>query len=205
MRTRKQQKPRLLARTSYNEAALPAIRLVQSSRNARRVAKGLLLLLVATSIAVGFAPWQQNISGTGRVIAYAPLQRQQVIEAPITGRIAEWNESIVEGLWVKEGQRILEIRDIDPNFQIRLDQQLAATERELESNRKIVLAYLEQVDAFRTVLEQTVAAADQYVKMAEQKITAEQRSFDGERVAEEQELTNLDRQPNYMRKVLHRR
>lgn len=188
------EKPVRLARTASNEAALPAIRLVQSSRFARRVAKVVLILLVISLFAVLFAPWQQTITGSGRVVAYAPLQRQQTVESPISGRIDSWGDEIQEGAFVKKGQTVLEIRDLDPNLQERLAEQLAATERELESNKAIAEAYAGQMEAFQTVLEQTVAAANEYVRMTEDKITAAERGLDAERAAEEQERTNLTRQ-----------
>ncbi len=58
----------------------PALRLARSSRLARRVARVLLVLLAVAIVSLAFAPWQQTVSGTGRVVAYSPLQRQQPVE-----------------------------------------------------------------------------------------------------------------------------
>ncbi len=53
-------------------AKLPALRLVQSSRNARRLANALLGLLVLVIFAMAFVPWQQSARGTGKVVAFVP-------------------------------------------------------------------------------------------------------------------------------------
>lgn len=63
----------------------------------------LLVLLIATIVLMAFAPWQQTITGGGYVIAYAPRERQQVLEATIKGRIFRWNEDLVENAQYVKG------------------------------------------------------------------------------------------------------
>lgn len=53
----------------YGETTLPALKLVQSSLTARRLANGLVALLVLAIVAMAFLPWQQSARGTGRVVA----------------------------------------------------------------------------------------------------------------------------------------
>ena len=55
----------------------------------------LAVLLGVAIIATLFAPWQQSVTGSGNVIAYAPLERQMVVESPIKGRILDWGVGIV--------------------------------------------------------------------------------------------------------------
>ncbi len=174
--------------------SFPALRLAKSSRVARRVARVLLVLLAAAVVALGFAPWQQTVDGTGRVVAYAPLQRQQTIEAPISGRIVRWGEQVFDGARVEEGHFILEIQDLDPNLQIRQQEQLAATQRELEANKIVALAYEAQVAAFETARDQSVAAADEYIKVAEEKLKIEERNLDAEQAGELQQRLDFERQ-----------
>ena len=66
-------------------------------------------------------PWQQSVRGDGRLIAYAPLERQQSIEAPVPGRIVSW--AVQEGEAVAAGQLILTIADNDPELMTRLEGQ----------------------------------------------------------------------------------
>ena len=46
--------------------SLPALRLVQSSRNAQRLAKVLMIGLVLSSVAMALLPWQQSVAGQAR-------------------------------------------------------------------------------------------------------------------------------------------
>jgi len=172
----------------------PALRLATSSRVARRVARVLLVLLAVAVFALGFAPWQQTVDGTGRVVAYAPLQRQQTIEAPISGRIVRWGEQVFDGARVEEGHFILEIQDLDPNLQIRQQEQLAATVRELEANKIVALAYEAQVAAFETSRDETVKAADEYIKVAQEKLKIEERNLEFEQAGELQVRLDFERQ-----------
>ncbi|MCA9208273.1 MAG: hypothetical protein KDA55_07955, partial [Planctomycetales bacterium] len=64
---------------------LPALKLVQSSRTAWRLANLLLLLLVASIFAMIFVPWQQSARGTGKVVAFVPQERQQTVTSPVKG------------------------------------------------------------------------------------------------------------------------
>lgn len=172
----------------------PAMRLARSSRIARRVARGLMVLLVLSIVALTWAPWQQTVSGTGRIVAYSPLERQQPVEAPISGRVVRWGDGLYEGAPLAAGQFILEIQDLDPNLQIRQQEQLTATQRELEANRIVVLAYEAQVAAFETARDQSVAAADEYVKVGEEKLKVEERNLDAEQAGELQVRLDFERQ-----------
>ncbi len=181
--------PRYIEGTGF-----PAMRLARSSRIARRVARCLLVLLAFSIVALAWAPWQQTVSGTGRVVAYSPLERQQSVEAPISGRVVRWGEGLYEGAELTAGQFILEIQDLDPNLQFRQQEQLAATRRELEANRIVVLAYEAQVAAFETARDQSVAAADEYVKVGEEKLKIEERNLDAEQAGELQVRLDFERQ-----------
>ena len=183
-----------LTEVEIEHVRFPALRLAKSSRFARRVARVLLVLLAGAIVALGVAPWQQTVSGTGRVVAYAPLQRQQTIEAPISGRVVRWGDQIFDGVRVEQGQFILEIQDIDPNFQLRQQDQLAATMRELDANKIVVLAYEAQVAAFETVKTESVAAADEYVKVGGEKLRIEERNLDAEQAGELQQRLDYERQ-----------
>ena len=70
-----------LTPVAYSDALMPSLQLAKSSRFARRLAVVLSVLLVATILLMAFAPWQQTVTGGGYVVAYAPRERQQVLEA----------------------------------------------------------------------------------------------------------------------------
>ncbi|MFV2068864.1 MAG: HlyD family secretion protein [Pirellulales bacterium] len=176
------------------EELFPSLRLAKSSRWARRMAKWMGVLLLALVCFTAFAPWQQFVGGRGRVVAFDPLLREQMVQAPISGRVARWAAGIREGVRVEQGRVIVEIEDLDPNLLTRLREQVAATQRELEALKQVSDAYEAQVEAFRVVREQTVAAADEYIKMSRQKLKAEGQNLEGVRAALVQVEPDYERQ-----------
>jgi len=87
-----------------------------------------LVGLVILPFALIFMPWTQVVHGTGRAIAFNPVQRPQFVVSPIEGRIKKWY--VVEGQPVKTGQRIVEMVDNDPNLELRLlDEERAILDR----------------------------------------------------------------------------
>lgn len=206
----------MLAPVAYSESALPALRLARSSRIARQIARILFFALAVTICVMAFAPWQQSVKGTGNVIAFAPLERQQTIEAPIKGRIVRLGEGIFENARVVEGQVIAEIRDLDEDYASRLQQQLFHTEQtvtaakeqirantvSLEAAQRLVEVYERQEVTYSQVKEQVTAAQSAYVAGAEDKVRSfrEQLSIEQAAVPQlEQEfgrLTKLFEQEN---------
>lgn len=108
--------------------ALPALQLARPPRMARRLSQIVLLCLLALPFALTLVPWTQTVHGTGRAIAFNPVQRPQFVVSPIEGRIKKWY--IVEGQRVKSGERIVEMVDNDPNLELRLlDEERAILDR----------------------------------------------------------------------------
>jgi multidrug resistance efflux pump len=174
----------MLAPVAYSETVMPALRLARSSKWARRIAKVLFAALLATTGLMALAPWQQSIEGTGNVVAFAPRERQQVIQSPIKGRIAHWGEGIHENARVVEGQLIAEIRDLDEDYVRRLEEQLVHTQetvraaREqiranheaLEAAHRLIDVYRRQESTYGRVMQEIAAAQDAYVASAEEKV-----------------------------------
>ena len=86
-----------------------ALHNVQAPRSSRLLAKLLVMLLVVTAVALTLTPWQQNIPGSGRVIAFSPEERLQQVEAVIEGRVVKWH--VVEGSSVRRGDLMVELTD----------------------------------------------------------------------------------------------
>jgi multidrug resistance efflux pump len=183
---------RSLTPVAYDEASLPALRMARSSQLARKLAVLLIVALGLAMILMLLAPWQQSVRASGNVVAYAPLERQQVIEAPIKGRIVRLGENIFENAQVQKGAVIAEIQDLDEDYAGRLasqlknseDQvaaaklQLAASKKSFEAALTVTHAYEAQVIAYQTVLDETTAAQDAYVVQAEEKVRAEERQLE---------------------------
>lgn len=162
----------VLAPLSCSEALMPSLQLAKSSRIVRRIAGMLSILLLLTILLMAFAPWQQSITGSGYVVAYAPRERQQVLEATIEGRIVRWNEELMENSRVATGDFIAEIRDLDDSYAARLQGQLNNTDEILDSANKVVEATEGQLAAYRRVLTEIEAAQNAYVLSSAQKVAA---------------------------------
>ena len=184
-------RPPPLSPVAYSETSMPSLRLARSSRRVRAIALALLAACVATILLMALAPWQQSALGVGAVIAFAPLERQQVVEAPVKGRLLRWGDNIHENAHVDKGQLIAEIQDIDESFSGRLQQQLvnsqqtvvaarqqlAASQQAREAALHILESYEAQVRAYGTVKSETIAAQDAYIEMALKKMHAEEQQL----------------------------
>ncbi|HYP09681.1 MAG TPA: HlyD family efflux transporter periplasmic adaptor subunit [Bryobacteraceae bacterium] len=159
-------------------AALPNVAVsYEATPNTLRVAAWVIAFLLASSFAtLTFAPWQQSVSGAGRVTALTPPERQQSLDAPVEGRIVKWH--VMEGSRVKKGDPIVEIADIDPNLPLRLraerdaalDRVRAVQERESQLEGRIL--ELEQS------LQNELAAADFRIQQAADRIRGAEQALE---------------------------
>ena len=143
---------------------LPAIAIAGSSRLPRLMARALAILFVIFVLAVWFLPWQQFVSGTGKVIAFDPLDRRINIEAPVSGNVRKLH--VMEGHRVKKGDVIVEIQDNDPNLIANLRGQHDAL-----IVRKAAAA--QRVDDLELQVRQQEQAKGQALDAAEQRVAAE--------------------------------
>ncbi len=93
-----------------------------------RLAVVFFLFMLIFLIAI---PWQQTSSGSGKVMAYLPQDRVQSIHATVSGRINKWY--VREGSFVKKGDPILELMDVDPNYLSRLKVEYDASKSQHEA------------------------------------------------------------------------
>jgi adhesin transport system membrane fusion protein len=155
----------------------PMLTLTHTPRAARLLARMLALGVIALALGLGLVPWQQSVRGDGRVIAYAPLERQQAIEAPVAGRIASW--TVQEGDTVVAGQRVVTISDNDPELVTRLRGQRDAIVVRTEATRTALRMMEQQIESLSAVRESAVRSAaakitatDEALRAAEQDVRA---------------------------------
>ncbi len=199
---------RMLSPAAYSEALLPSLRLSRSSRFARKTGRALLVLLIVGFVVVSVAPWQQSVTGSGNVVAFAPRERRQTIEVPIKGRIIRWGDDVYENSHLKAGDLIAEVQDIDPELTSRLLSQLDASQAQVRASEELLLASERNRDAarqflasqeaqlrtYRTVKDQIVASADAAVAAAGNTIQAEQQQLEGHLAALAQTEADFERQ-----------
>ncbi|MBS4050410.1 MAG: HlyD family efflux transporter periplasmic adaptor subunit [Methylomonas sp.] len=167
---------------------------------AGRIARNLLTLLLILLVLLALTPWQQNVRGMGRVVAYAPAERQQTLSAPVDGRVSRW--LVKEGGKVKQGDVVLELLDNDPLLLQRLE-----AERQALLGRQAAID--ERVETFRTQLRmaeqarpQALAAAESRIAMAGQRRNAAAQSLDAAQAAKKTAGLNLNRQQQLREKGL---
>ena len=182
------------ARMLTTPTNMSALRMVRSPRSIGIVARMLSVLLVAAILCLAFVPWQQTSVGKGRVVAYAPVERQQAIEATIYGRIAKVGDGIVEGARVEKGQFLMQIADNDPLYMARIEDQVSATKRKLETTQEKVALYQSQIEAFAEVQRSAIEAATQLIEVSQQKLAAEQQGLVAAKAGEAQAKLNYVRQ-----------
>ncbi len=170
----------------------PALWMCPPHRALRNAARMLLVGFVAVVAALCFVPWQQSVRGTGRVIAYAPLERQQTLEAPIAGRIIEW--AAVEGQHVEAGDLVAVISDNDPELADRLARTRDAASTRFEMARGAVEVYEQQIDALEAAQSAALAAAAERIEMALDRRTAAEQGREAAAAAKRATNLNLVRQ-----------
>lgn len=111
-----------------------------------------------------FLPWQQFISGTGRVVAYDPLERAVTVEAPLSGRVDQ--AFVVEGQSVRKGELLFRMADNDPQLLSNLEaQRSAAILRRDAADRRIGMLTM-QIEEQERALPQALAAASNRLEVA---------------------------------------
>jgi len=155
----------------------------------------LLCLLLATSCstvtAMVFAPWMQTATGTGRVVAYAPVERQQTVQSPIEGRVVRWH--VAEGSRVKAGDPIVDMSDVDPQILSRLGQERTALVARIDAAQ----ARIDAVGSRRAALEGSrragLAGSRQRTDMASARLSAAQQAVTAAEATETTARLNLER------------
>lgn len=146
---------------------LSALAVARTPRLIGLLAKLGVWLFLLTPPALLLTPWQQNITATGRVTAFAPIERQQTIQAPVSGRIVQWQAK--EGAKVKAGDVLLEIVDVDPQLLERLQQQREAAAAKLAAKEEELRTYRLQIDNLVTTRDLQATTAQYRLDVARQR------------------------------------
>jgi multidrug resistance efflux pump len=170
---------------------LSALRLVRPPRALRRLALALLGMVLALPVLLSVTPWQQNVPASGRVTAFDPLDRVQVIPAPVTGRLVELH--VREGSYVQKGEILAEMSDQDPGYAARLEQQFGFSRDEVEAARGQVSFYDQQLVHLEDAREQAISSASFALNVAIEKVRAAERDLEAEEADFEQKFLDFQR------------
>ena len=179
---------------------LEDLKAAQTAPITARFARSLISLFLALLVFLAMTPWQQNVQGHGRVVAYTPADRQQTIGAPVEGRISRW--FVKEGSRVKQGEVIAELQDNDPlllqrlnnEHQVLLDRQSAVENRVETFRQQLRMAELSR--------PQALTASEARLEMGKQRQKAAVQTLDAARAAKQTASLNLSRQQQLQQKGL---
>lgn len=129
-------------------------------RSARLLGWSIVLLPIMAL----FAPWQQFVVGEGIVSAYTPMDREQSVDAPVSGRLTRWH--VQEGSKVQAGDPLLEISDIDRNLLSRLQEQRTALRAKVDALVEQAQSYDEQTRNLQTTRDLLITTAQYRADMA---------------------------------------
>ncbi|MDH3200120.1 MAG: HlyD family secretion protein [Myxococcales bacterium] len=181
----------------FEQARLPKGLEVPSPQRAGTVARLLVTVFFLFAAAAMFAPWTQNIRGSGRVVAYSPDQRQQPIEATISGRVSRW--FVQEGSSVSKGDPIVQLEDNDPRILDRLGSQRTAVELQRTAQSQRLETLGARIESLRRSQSAEINGAEASVAIARQDVAAAQQELTAALAELETNEVNLGRQEDLRR------
>ncbi len=188
------------ATTGWHIPQRLSLHAIDVPRSQKVFSRVLMTLLVVTVVALTVTPWQQNVSGSGRVIAFNPEERPQNIEALVDGRISKWY--VVEGSKVKKGDPIVDLSDNDPDIMMRLGQERDATSNTISAALRRVKAIEDRIRGLEATMRTGVEAAKARVQMSIDRVAAAQQSLEAARSALVTAKLQIERQKGLAAKGL---
>ncbi|MCU0657111.1 MAG: HlyD family secretion protein, partial [Polyangiaceae bacterium] len=179
-------------RTWESPSGLPIIHEVSTPRVHRTLSRLIIALITWLVLMLVLTPWQQSADGEGRVIAFTPLERQQIIEAPIDGRIVRWH--VQEGSRVKAGDLLVDISDNDPELMNRLRGERDAVKQRVELSKQRVQTLEGRISTLEEMRKSAVAAATARTRVAAQRVKASEQALTATKAANDTSKLNLERQ-----------
>src|SRR5687767_11049526 len=134
-----------------DRASLPALAEVRSPRSIGWLFRLVLVVLLLTPVILLFVPWQQSVTGRGRVIAYDPTERPQTVTARVGGQIVKWH--VKEGDRVEAGADLVDIEDNDPELSFRLSEQRKILQERYRESKEELTQQKRVVERQKAALE----------------------------------------------------
>jgi adhesin transport system membrane fusion protein len=176
----------------FERDTLPEALGVPAPQRAALVAKALVAVFALFFIAALLAPWTQNIRGGGRVLAYAPDQRQQPLEATISGRVEKW--FVQEGTQVEKGDPIVQLTDNDESMLDRLGAERSAIELRRIAQSQRVESLSARVESVRRSQRAETESAQANIQIAQQSVEAAEQDLGAATAELETNELNFHRQ-----------
>lgn len=168
------------------------VELVPEPRTSFVTSRLLVFMLFALVLCLSVTPWQQTSFGKGRVIAYAPIDRQQTIDAAVDGRISKWH--VHEGTRVNVGDPIVDIADNDPDLMKRLVSEKEAVAARVEAIRARIRAIEVRIRAMQSSQKAAMLASDHRTRMGSDRFRAAERAVEAAKAGAKVAEANHERQ-----------
>lgn len=108
-------------------------RLIDAPKFLRSLLGLIIFLMLIITAALYFTPWVQTAYGKGQVTVLNPTDQILSIQALSDGRVNEWY--VGDGDFVKQGDPIVQIIDLDPQLLERLAAERLAISKKLDAAR----------------------------------------------------------------------
>ncbi len=149
-----------MANADAGSPRFTALESIAIPRVMRTIFVMLLIAFILTLLFLIYAPWVQTATGRGVVTTLSPDEREQTINALVTGRIEEWY--VRDGTSVKKGDPIVRIADIDPQLIQRLEAELGQVQAQLQASRTALATAQIDERRMRELYQAGLAARREY-------------------------------------------
>lgn len=174
--------------------------LVNPPRGSRKVATILFLLILIIPLVLIFAPWRQNVGSRGRVVAFDPVDRLQVVASTVTGRVDE--TFVQEGSRVEVGDPLVQMTDFDPFYSERLEEQLGFAKDKLKAARESASLLERRIASLTETQTFSVDVARSELEMAREKVNGAEQALLAAQAEYEQKLPDRTRKERLYAKKL---
>lgn len=121
------------------------------------------MIVIGLAIAVAvllYVPWVQTAQGRGQVVALDPDDRAQEVTALVSGRVERW--FVQDGQFVRAGDPVARVVDLDPNLLQRLAAERAQVEAQIDAAEQARAVANIDVGRTRQLLAEGLAARRDY-------------------------------------------
>ena len=115
-----------------------------------------------------FLPWQQTVKGTGTVVAFDPTQRDYPMYATVDGFIEKFYVS--ENQFVKKGEPLYKMVDLDPNYLTKLEQIKQDLEYQHRNTTQNIQNIKTQIQNLKEYLQNGLKVYDNKIIQTDEKI-----------------------------------
>jgi multidrug efflux pump subunit AcrA (membrane-fusion protein) len=181
---------------SPDDIELNSQNLVNVPRRLHRWAWFAFTIFIIFSAFLLFVPWTQTVTVQGKLSAYSAVERPQEVHAHINGSLKRW--FVHEGDFVKKGDLLLQLGDVNPKFMApdllkRLDESREALKQKRQAALEHVGILDKRIEEMTSLAETAMSTAVARVSEAKNKALSTEQKKASAKIAKETALLNLER------------